>query len=125
MNPDGRILAAQQITLRDSLANVLSKTKFQMCTHAIGGCANREILNIYNKYLQPGNDRRWRIEHAQIIHPDDFSKFGSAAIVPFSANQPMEPVDMYWATSQIGKERMKGAYAHKQLAAEWLAAIGN
>jgi predicted amidohydrolase YtcJ len=98
----------------DSLANVLSKTKFQMCTHAIGDSANREILNIYNKYLQPGNDRRWRIEHAQIIHPDDFSKFGSAAIVP-SVQPTHGTSDMYWATSRLGKERMKGAYAYKQL----------
>lgn len=98
----------------DSLANVLSKTKFQMCTHAIGDSANREILNIYNKYLQPGNDRRWRIEHAQIIHPDDFSKFGAAAIVP-SVQPTHGTSDMYWATSRLGKERMKGAYAYKQL----------
>lgn len=98
----------------DSLANVLSKTPFQMCTHAIGDSANREILNIYNKYLQPGNDRRWRIEHAQIIHPDDFNKFGTAAIVP-SVQPTHGTSDMYWATSRLGKERMKGAYAYKQL----------
>lgn len=98
----------------DSLANVLSKTPFQMCTHAIGDSANREILNIYNKYLQPGNDRRWRIEHAQIIHPDDFNKFGIAAIVP-SVQPTHGTSDMYWATSRLGKERMKGAYAYKQL----------
>lgn len=98
----------------DSLANVLSKTPFQMCTHAIGDSANREILNIYNKYLKPGNDRRWRIEHAQIIHPDDFSKFGAAAIVP-SVQPTHGTSDMYWATSRLGKERMKGAYAYKQL----------
>ncbi|MBL7760063.1 MAG: amidohydrolase [Sediminibacterium sp.] len=98
----------------DSLANVLSKTSFQMCTHAIGDSANREILNIYNKYLKPGNDRRWRIEHAQIVHPDDFSKFGAAAIVP-SVQPTHGTSDMYWATSRLGKERMKGAYAYKQL----------
>lgn len=98
----------------DSLANVLSKTPFQMCTHAIGDSANREILNIYNKYLKPGNDRRWRIEHAQIVHPDDFSKFGAAAIVP-SVQPTHGTSDMYWATSRLGKERMKGAYAYKQL----------
>jgi len=98
----------------DSLANVLSKTPFQMCTHAIGDSANREILNIYNKYLQPGNDRRWRIEHAQIIHPDDFNKFGTAAIVP-SVQPTHGTSDMYWATSRLGKDRMKGAYAYKQL----------
>ncbi|MBH2003708.1 MAG: amidohydrolase [Sphingobacteriia bacterium] len=98
----------------DSLANVLSKTKFQMCTHAIGDSANREILNIYNKYLQPGNDKRWRIEHAQIIDAADFNKFGAVAIVP-SVQPTHGTSDMYWATSRLGPERMKGAYAYRQL----------
>lgn len=98
----------------DSLANVLSKTKFQMCTHAIGDSANREILNIYNKYLQPGNDKRWRIEHAQIIDAADFNKFGAAAIVP-SVQPTHGTSDMYWATLRLGPERIKGAYAYKQL----------
>jgi predicted amidohydrolase YtcJ len=69
----------------DSLAQVLSKTNFQMCTHAIGDSANREILNIYNKYLQPGNDKRWRIEHAQIVAPEDFNLFGKVNVVPLCA----------------------------------------
>lgn len=98
----------------DSLANVLSKTEFQMCTHAIGDSANREILNIYNKYLQPGNDKRWRIEHAQIVAPEDFQLFGRVNVVP-SVQPTHGTSDMYWAESRLGKERMKGAYAFKDL----------
>ncbi|WP_438946237.1 amidohydrolase [Sediminibacterium sp.] len=98
----------------DSLANVLSKTEFQMCTHAIGDSANREILNIYNKYLQPGNDKRWRIEHAQIVAPEDFQLFGKVNVVP-SVQPTHGTSDMYWAESRLGKERMKGAYAFKDL----------
>jgi len=98
----------------DSLANVLSKTDFQMCTHAIGDSANREILNIYNKYLQPGNDKRWRIEHAQIVAPEDFNLFGKVNVVP-SVQPTHGTIDMYWAESRLGKERMKGAYAFKDL----------
>lgn len=98
----------------DSLANVLSKTDFQMCTHAIGDSANREILNIYNKYLQPGNDKRWRIEHAQIVAPEDFKLFGKVNVVP-SVQPTHGTSDMYWAESRLGKERMKGAYAFKDL----------
>ena len=98
----------------DSLANVLSKTDFQMCTHAIGDSANREILNIYNKYLQPGNDKRWRIEHAQIVAPEDFNLFGKVNVVP-SVQPTHGTSDMYWAESRLGKERMKGAYAFKDL----------
>jgi predicted amidohydrolase YtcJ len=98
----------------DSLANVLVNSPFQMCTHAIGDSANRTILNIYNKYLKGKNDRRWRIEHAQIVAPEDFNLFGSASIVP-SVQPTHGTSDMYWAESRLGKERMKGAYAFKQL----------
>ena len=98
----------------DSLASVLAASKFQMCTHAIGDSANRQILNIYNKYLQKGNDRRWRIEHAQVVNPADFNLFGAAAIVP-SVQPTHATSDMYWAAERLGNERMKGAYAYKQL----------
>lgn len=98
----------------DSLASVLAASKFQMCTHAIGDSANRQILNIYNKYLQKGNDRRWRIEHAQVVNPADFNLFGAAAIVP-SVQPTHATSDMYWAAERLGNDRMKGAYAYKQL----------
>jgi len=98
----------------DSLASVLSATNFQMCTHAIGDSANRQILNIYNKYLQKGNDKRWRIEHAQVVNPTDFNLFGAAAVVP-SVQPTHATSDMYWAADRLGNERMKGAYAYKQL----------
>lgn len=98
----------------DSLAAVLVKTDFQMCTHAIGDSANREMLHIYNKYLKGKNDKRWRIEHAQIINPDDFTLFGSASIVP-SVQPTHATSDMYWAEERLGKERLKGGYAYKQL----------
>ncbi len=98
----------------DSLASVLAASKFQMCTHAIGDSANRQILNIYNKYLQKGNDRRWRIEHAQVVNPADFNLFGGVAVVP-SVQPTHATSDMYWAAERLGNERMKGAYAYKQL----------
>jgi predicted amidohydrolase YtcJ len=98
----------------DSLAQVLAGTKFQMCTHAIGDSANREILHVYNKYLKGKNDRRWRIEHAQIINRNDFNLFGSASIVP-SVQPTHATSDMYWAAERLGTERLKGGYAYKQL----------
>lgn len=98
----------------DSLAGVLINTSFQMCTHAIGDSANREILHIYNKYLQGKNDKRWRIEHAQIINQQDFNLFGGANIVP-SVQPTHATSDMYWAEERLGKERLKGGYAFKQL----------
>lgn len=98
----------------DSLASVLAASTFQMCTHAIGDSANRQILNIYNKYLQKGNDKRWRIEHAQVVNPNDFNLFGAASVVP-SVQPTHATSDMYWASERLGPMRVKGAYAYKQL----------
>lgn len=98
----------------DSLAAVLVNTDFQMCTHAIGDSANRTILNIYNKYLKGKNDKRWRIEHAQVVNESDFGLFGSASIVP-SVQPTHATSDMYWAAERLGDDRIKGAYAYKQL----------
>ena len=98
----------------DSVAALLANTDFQMCTHAIGDSANREILNVYNKYLKGKNDKRWRIEHAQIINAADLNLFGSASVIP-SVQPTHATSDMYWAAERLGAERLKGGYALKQL----------
>jgi predicted amidohydrolase YtcJ len=98
----------------DSVANVLINTPFQMCTHAIGDSANRLVLEIYNKYLNAKNDKRWRIEHAQAVDGIDFDKFGKANIIP-SVQPTHATSDMYWAGERLGKVRIKTAYAYKQL----------
>jgi predicted amidohydrolase YtcJ len=98
----------------DSLAQRLAGTDFQLCTHAIGDSANRMILRVYNKYLKGRNDKRWRIEHAQVINDADFDWFGKASIVP-SVQPTHATSDMYWARERLGAERMKGAYAYKRL----------
>ncbi len=98
----------------DSVAQLLSSTAFQMCTHAIGDSGNRVILQVYNKYLMGKNDRRWRIEHAQVINPQDIDLFGKASIIP-SVQPTHATSDMYWAADRLGTGRLKGAYAYKQL----------
>lgn len=98
----------------DSLAARLVGTDWQLCTHAIGDSGNRMILQVYNKYLKGKNDKRWRVEHAQTIAPEDFDLFGRASIVP-SVQPTHATSDMYWAVDRLGPERMKGAYAYKQL----------
>ena len=98
----------------DSVARRIIKNGFQMCTHAIGDSGNRTILNIYAKYLKGKNDLRWRIEHAQVINKNDFDIFGTNSIV--ASVQPTHATsDMYWAAERLGSERVKGAYAYKQL----------
>jgi hypothetical protein len=98
----------------DSLAQRLEHTDFQLCTHAIGDSANRLMLTIYNKHLGGKNDKRWRIEHAQIINEADFDLFGKASIVP-SVQPTHATSDMYWAGDRLGSKRLRGGYAYKQL----------
>jgi predicted amidohydrolase YtcJ len=87
---------------------------FAVATHCIGDAANRETLKIYASILGGKNDRRWRIEHAQVIHPDDFHYFGDFNIIP-SVQTTHATSDMYWAGDRLGPERLRGAYAYRQL----------
>jgi len=98
----------------DSVANYISQKGWQMCTHAIGDSGNRTILNIYAKYLKGKNDLRWRIEHSQVVNKNDFKLFGDNSIIP-SVQPTHATSDMYWAGDRIGTERVKGAYAFKDL----------
>jgi len=87
---------------------------YQINTHCIGDSANRLMLTIYKGILKTKNDRRWRIEHAQVIHPDDFRLFGEFNIIP-SVQTSHATSDMYWAQDRLGPVRVKGAYAYKKL----------
>ena len=87
---------------------------FQLSTHAIGDSANRVILKIYASVLKGKNDRRWRIEHAQVLSPDDIKYFGDYNIIP-SVQPTHATSDMNWAIKRLGPERIKTAYAYKQL----------
>lgn len=97
-----------------TLAKKLKNSNLQMCTHAIGDSANRVILNIYGEVLGGKNDRRWRIEHAQIVDKNDFGLFGKFSIIP-SVQPTHATSDMYWAEERLGKERLKFAYAYEDL----------
>jgi predicted amidohydrolase YtcJ len=90
---------------------------YQANIHCIGDSANRLALDLYAEFLKGKNDRRWRIEHAQIIHPEDFSKFGKYSIIP-SVQSTHGTSDMYWADERVGDERIGGAYAYRQLMEE-------
>ena len=98
----------------DSVANVIYNMGWQMNTHAIGDSGNRTILNIYGKYLKGKNDRRWRIEHAQVVNSADFTLFNRYNVIP-SVQPTHATSDMYWADKRVGVERVKGAYAFKDL----------
>ena len=96
------------------VATKLANTKLQMCTHAIGDSGNREILHVYASVLKGKNDKRWRIEHAQVVNKNDFNLFGENNIIP-SVQPTHATSDMYWASQRLGNERIQGAYAYKDL----------
>lgn len=108
----GFLLSSQQHF--DSVAQVINDLGYQLCTHAIGDSGNRTILKIYAKYLKGKNDLRWRIEHAQVLNPVDFTLFGKYNIIP-SVQPTHATSDMYWAGDRLGARRVKDAYAYKQL----------
>lgn len=96
------------------IATICELTGYQMNTHAIGDSTNNLLLSIYKGIFEVNKDHRWRIEHAQVIDPKDFSLFSQYGI--FASVQPTHAVsDQRWAEARLGKERMKGAYAYKSL----------
>ncbi len=96
------------------IAQQLVSTQFQMCTHAIGDSANRQVLSIYASVLKTKNNKRWRIEHAQVLNQNDFQFFTDYSIIP-SVQPTHATSDMYWAQNRLGAERIQTAYAYKDL----------
>ena len=97
----------------ENLARRLAISEYQMNTHAIGDSANAVVLRAYTTVLGDNEDRRWKVEHAQVIDSVDFKYFGKN-IIP-SVQPTHATSDMYWAEERLGEERMKGAYAFKKL----------
>lgn len=91
----------------------VSKTNFQLNTHCIGDSANRVVLNAYGTYLDPHNDKRWRIEHAQVINNDDVELFRMYKIIP-SVQPTHATSDLTWAHNRLAN-RVYNAYSYKTL----------
>jgi predicted amidohydrolase YtcJ len=98
----------------EGVAKRIAATAYQMNTHAIGDSANYVVLKTYKDLLSDQKDRRWRVEHAQIVDPADFEFFDEENILP-SVQPTHATSDMYWAEDRVGEERIKGAYAYKKL----------
>ena len=89
---------------------------FTITVHAIGDHANRILLDTYEKVFaeNPLRDRRFRVVHAQVVHPDDFARFGKLGLI--AEVQPYHCIDdMRWMEERIGRERARGAYAFRSL----------
>ena len=96
----------------ENAAKRIANSEFQMNTHAIGDSANHFLLETYERVLKDKKDRRWKIEHAQIVAPEDFGAFKN--ILP-SVQPTHATSDMYWAEDRVGAKRIKGGYAYKNL----------
>jgi hypothetical protein len=116
----------------DRISKHAVKHGYQVCTHAIGDAANRRTLDAYEyahataiPNTQPGVDpahpgllhergTRFRIEHAQLVHPDDIPRFEALGVLP--SMQPTHCTsDMRWFEDRVGAKRLKGAYAWRSL----------
>ncbi len=103
------------ITSQEELQSVCERALaagFQVCTHAIGDRGVRMTLDAYAASFENANaeDPRFRIEHAQVVHPDDFARFASLGVIPAMQAQH-QTSDMPWAEDRVGAARIRGAYA--------------
>ena len=98
-----------------SISDIAAQHAMQYCVHAIGDRANREVLDIFEKHVNPDADMRWRIEHAQHLHPDDIPRFGQLGVIP--AMQGIHCTsDSPFVVRRLGKKRAEeGAYAWRSL----------
>jgi len=101
-------------------AAIAMENEFQLCVHAIGDRANRETLDIFEKVFAANPDKsglRWRVEHAQHLHPDDIPRFGQLGVIPAmqgihcTSDGPYVPI-------RLGEKRtQEGAYVWQKLMA--------
>jgi predicted amidohydrolase YtcJ len=121
---DARDTKGLQVETTENLtkfSEIAYKAGYQVNTHCIGDAGNRLMLDIYSKFLKSPNDLRWRIEHAQVVDPQDLPKFGKYCIIP-SVQTTHATSDMNWADERLG-DRIKYAYAYQDLLKQngWLA----
>jgi predicted amidohydrolase YtcJ len=110
-DPGNRGLLISSRELIEKVAREALAAGFQVNTHAIGDRANRTVLEAYAAALEnQKNDKRFRVEHAQVVAPEDFARFRDNSII--ASMQPTHATsDMPWAAARIGPERIRGAYA--------------
>ena len=109
--PDTRGLPRHSDAEYRALAKDAASRGFQVATHAIGDAANAEVISTYEALSkQYGRDRRWRIEHFQIVDPADIPRLAPAGII--ASMQPTHQTsDRLMAEERLGPDRLAGAYA--------------
>lgn len=111
---DWRGLLITDSTRLTEIVRRVIESDFQVNTHAIGDSGNALVLSVYGQVLEKDNDRRWRIEHAQVVTPSDYESFAAFEVIP-SVQPTHATSDMYWAEDRLGAERIAHAYAYSDL----------
>ena len=115
--PGHRGISGDGYGFNETLMARAMKKGFQVAIHAIGDAGNREALDILERVFDEAPFTRFnrhRIEHAQILHPDDLPRLGQLGII--ASMEPQHAVeDKTWAETRLGSERIKGAYAWRSL----------
>ncbi len=116
--PTSRGLNTSPIDALDVTAQLALEHDYQLCVHAIGDRANREVLNVYERAFEPltgDRDLRWRIEHAQHLHPADIPRFGQLGVIA-SMQGVHATSDGPWVIPRLGEQRSReGAYVWRSL----------
>jgi predicted amidohydrolase YtcJ len=116
--PDTTGLMTTPLTVIEQTARLALQHGYQLCVHAIGDRANREALDLYERAFRTrggGQDLRWRIEHAQHLHPDDIPRFARLGVI--AAMQGVHATsDGPWVPRRLGEQRTReGAYVWQKL----------
>jgi len=115
--PGHRGIGDEEYGFDHDLAAEVMNAGFQIGVHAIGDAANRQTLDFIDSVYTSNpetRDYRHRIEHAQIIHPDDLSRLEELDVIA-SMQPPHAVEDKDWAEDRLGSDRMVGAYAWRTL----------
>ncbi|MEM6709070.1 MAG: amidohydrolase [Pseudomonadota bacterium] len=113
--PGHRGVSGSGYGFNQALTEQLMARGFQVGIHAIGDAGNRETLDFIERVqTQTGAGARHRIEHAQVLHPDDLPRLGALGVVA-SMEPPHAVEDKRWAEARLGAARIRGAYAWRSL----------
>ena len=115
--PGHRGVSGDEYGFNEALNAEAMKAGFQIAIHAIGDAGNREAMDILEAVMQEDPSTRagrHRVEHAQVLHPDDMSRFAELDLIA-SMEPPHAMEDKTWAEDRLGPERIRGAYAWRTL----------
>lgn len=113
-DPGNRGFMLEDTAYYEKHCRTAAENGFQVCSHSIGDASLRVLLDVYEPFVKDMKDHRWRIEHAQTVHPDDLPRFGELDVIP-SIQSTHCTSDMDWARIRLGEERLKTAYVFQDL----------